>query len=141
MTDYRLRGDNAQEQNIIAFFLDTFETSIDAKTSADAERANDNPNNKRFGRPRNERVQYAEEHPQYSCRHRVYQRSNHNTLPNFVGPPFPRNDDKDTRDLYCACMLMLLKPWRDMATDLKQLNVSWEVAFETYVNDAPSRRT
>ena len=139
LTDYRLRGDDLQDANMISFFVNTFECNIDEKTRLESHGASANIKNNRRGRPRNERVQYADGHPQHMCKHRIYRRRNHNMLPNFVGPAFPRNDDKDTRDLYCACMLMLLKPWRDMQTDLKQLNDTWEGALEKFLNDAPTK--
>ena len=138
MTDYKLRGDDLQDQNMILFFIDTFENQIDPKTHLNLEGRNENANTKCCGRPHNECVLYAEEHPQYSSKHQVYWRHNHNTLPNFVGPAFPHSDDKDSCDLYCACMLVLLKPWRNMETDLKQSNDTWEAVFEKFLNDAPT---
>ncbi|KAL4071216.1 hypothetical protein V8B97DRAFT_1861588, partial [Scleroderma yunnanense] len=35
---------------------------------------------------------------------------------------------------YCASMLMLLKPWHSLATDLKQLLQSWDSAFNEYMS-------
>ena len=35
-------------------------------------------------------------------------------------------------------MLVLLKPWRNMETDLKQSNDTWEAAFKKFLNDAPT---
>ncbi|KAJ7187074.1 hypothetical protein C8R46DRAFT_810295, partial [Mycena filopes] len=63
----------------------------------------------------------------------------HNTLPNFIGYQFPRRDDAETRDFYCACMLVLLKPWRNLATDLKSGTQSWSEAFETFKASASPR--
>ncbi|KAG1866095.1 hypothetical protein F4604DRAFT_1585958 [Suillus subluteus] len=73
----------------------------------------------RLGRPRNARVQYLSTHPKYGVRQRIICSQGHNTLPNFIGRYFPRQDDPDIYDFYCASMLLLLKPWRDIATDLK----------------------
>ena len=72
MTDYKLRGDDLQDQNMISFFIDTFENQIDPKTHLNLEGRNENANTKCRGRPHNECVLYAEEHPQYSIKHQVY---------------------------------------------------------------------
>ncbi|KZO91841.1 hypothetical protein CALVIDRAFT_468509, partial [Calocera viscosa TUFC12733] len=50
----------------------------------------------------------------------------------------PRADREDTRALYCASMLMLLKPWRTMS-DLKGEGGSWEQAYQEYLVHAPQR--
>ncbi|KAF8807976.1 hypothetical protein BYT27DRAFT_7211607 [Phlegmacium glaucopus] len=42
----------------------------------------------------------------------------HETLPHFVGAWPPRNDRPRDKDLYCATILTLLKPWLDLC-DLK----------------------
>ncbi|KAI9069329.1 hypothetical protein FKP32DRAFT_1556688, partial [Trametes sanguinea] len=53
------------------------------------------------------------------------------------GPWFPRNDDPDVRDFYCASMLMLLKPWRDLR-QLKLPSQTWQEAFEDFRATLPS---
>ncbi|KAM6490372.1 hypothetical protein JOM56_014136, partial [Amanita muscaria] len=57
-------------------------------------------------------------------------------MPNIVGQYFPRRDDETLYPFYCACMLMLLKPWRDLHHDLKMHEQSWEEAFEQFMNSA-----
>ncbi|KAH9956046.1 hypothetical protein BGW80DRAFT_1144634, partial [Lactifluus volemus] len=56
-------------------------------------------------------------------------------LPNFMGRYFPRNDDPEIGDFYYASVLMLLKPWRNVGTDLKGENDSWSSAYQTFVSD------
>ena len=51
----------------------------------------------------------------------------------------PRRDDEERQDYYMASMLMLLKPWRSLVTDLKDANQSWSFAFHTFVKDAPGQ--
>jgi len=58
-------------------------------------------------------------------------------LPNFVGQAPPCNDDKDTRQLYCTSMLMLLKLWRSLEMDLKHAQETWDEAFTKFSNNAP----
>ena len=58
----------------------------------------------------------------------------HNNLPNFIGHYFPRRDDPETENLYHASMLMLLKPWHNILTDLKNPEQTWKEAFLLFVN-------
>ncbi|KIL55264.1 hypothetical protein M378DRAFT_59934, partial [Amanita muscaria Koide BX008] len=60
-------------------------------------------------------------------------------LPNFVGQFFPRRDDPAIYPFYCACMLILLKPWRDLRTDLKSPTLSWSESFKDFMKTAPER--
>ncbi|KAJ7331384.1 hypothetical protein DFH08DRAFT_649678, partial [Mycena albidolilacea] len=60
-------------------------------------------------------------------------------LPNFIGSPFPRRDDPEIHDFYCAAMLVLLKPWRDLQADLKDPGESWIQAFDTFAETANER--
>ncbi|KAH7926340.1 hypothetical protein BV22DRAFT_992346, partial [Leucogyrophana mollusca] len=53
-------------------------------------------------------------------------------LPNIVGPFFPSGTDTQHRDLYCASMLSLLTPWRDLEDLLIGFN-NWEEAFNSFL--------
>lgn len=64
----------------------------------------------------------------------------HNNLPNFIGQYFPRRNDVETYDFYCASMLMLLKPWRVLERDLKSCNQSWTEAFDVFLASSEARR-
>ncbi|KAI5897421.1 uncharacterized protein SCHCODRAFT_02486841, partial [Schizophyllum commune H4-8] len=63
----------------------------------------------------------------------------HNNLPNFVGGPLPRNDDPDQYDFYCASMLTLLKPWRDIR-QLKGEAQTWKEAFAEFCDTATAKQ-
>ncbi|KAH9971532.1 hypothetical protein BGW80DRAFT_1119375, partial [Lactifluus volemus] len=59
-------------------------------------------------------------------------------LPNFIGRYFPRQDDGGIEDFYCACILTLLKPWRNLAIDLKRDDETWRSAYERFLLLAPA---
>ena len=137
VTDYQCRGTELEDYNVLDFFVDTYETEI---TKADREMDLSEDDARRGpGRPRNPRVRYLTTHPKSGTIHRVIRSLGHRNLPNFVGRWFPRNDDEATHDFYCACMLTLLKPWRDLTTDLKSSTESWATAFETFRASAAPR--
>lgn len=89
------------------------------------------------GRPRHERVDYDQTHPRFKEKHRIVRREGHHTLPNFIGRYFPARDHPNPSSFYCTSMLMLLKPWRSLATDLKESSDTWQSAFNSFVVHAP----
>ena len=119
-----------QSYNIVDFFTDTYESEI-TKADREAELVSEDVR-RGPGRPRNPRVRYLATHPKSASVHRVIRCQGHRNLPNFLGRWFPRNDDPEIYDFYCACMLVLLKPWRDLATDLKSHTETWTSAFEEF---------
>ncbi|KIM60950.1 hypothetical protein SCLCIDRAFT_123270 [Scleroderma citrinum Foug A] len=94
-------------------------------------------NRKRRGRPCHIRVRYLPGHPKAHTKQRIVRAANHHTLPNFIGRYFAPRDDPDEYPMYCASMLMLLKPWRCLETDLKQPSQNWESAFADFLSTAP----
>jgi hypothetical protein len=128
-TDYALRGAQAETMNMVEFFTNTWET-VTTKTTGEEDITGDE--NRRPGRKPNTRIPYLDGHPSKGKVVRVLRSAGHHTLPDFVGKWFPRADDPDIRPFYCACMLLLLKPWRDIATDLKHDNESWEDALTRF---------
>ena len=130
VTDYRCRGTELQEYNLIEFFTDTYEVDI-TKADREAELVGEDVH-RGPGRPRNRRVRYLTTHPKSGSVHRIIRSAGHRNLPNFLGRWFPRNDDPDTYEFYCACMLLLLKPWRDIAIDLKPDTETWASTFEEF---------
>ena len=137
VVDYQYRGTELEDYNVLDFFVDTYETEI---TKADRERDLSEDDARRGpGRPRNPRARYLTMHPKSGTVHRVTRSQGHCNLPNFLGRWFPRNDDETIYNFYCACMLTLLKPWRDLATDLKSSSESWAAAFETFRTSATPR--
>jgi hypothetical protein len=133
--DYALRGDSLSEYNVYEFFVDTYEEQI---TGAGRTRAN-NPVQGFRGRPKHERIPYYPEHLKHESVHRVMRSADHNNLPNIIGRFFPRRDDPDTYPFYCASMLLLLKPWRNIETDLKLPSETWEDAFDSLMKTAPRK--
>ena len=96
------------------------------------------PTAPKAGRPPNVRVPYQISHPSSKKRCRIIRSSNHRHVANFVGSWFP-NDTNDL-DVYCATMLMLLKPWRDLKSDLKPSHLSWRQALDAFLADNPKSR-
>lgn len=130
VVDYQSRGTDLGEYNPLDFFTDTYEAEI---TKADREAEPFDEEVRRGpGRPRHLRVCYLNSHPKSRTVHRIVRAQGHRNLPNFLGRWLPRNDDEKTYDFYCASMLMLLKPWRDLRTDLKLPSESWAGAFESF---------
>jgi hypothetical protein len=64
----------------------------------------------------------------------IIQSDGHETLPQFIGKWFRRNDSEVEleRDQYHVSMLMLLKPWTDL-WKLKAENETFQVSFEEMV--------
>lgn len=137
VVDYQYRGTELGGYNLLDFFVDTYEAEI---TKADCEaEAFDEEVHRGPGRPRHPRIRYLNDHPKSGTVHRIIRAHGHRNLPNFLGRWLPRNDDKKSYDFYCACMLMLLKPWRKLQTDLKSPSESWAGAFETFRASAAPR--
>jgi hypothetical protein len=57
-------------------------------------------------------------------------------MPHISGPWFPRANEGNADALYCASMLALLKPWRDLGVNLKASDESFAVAFDHFLASA-----
>ena len=125
-----LRGDTLEKSNIISVFIDTFETQMDNNAHAST---------KGMGQPRNDCVPYQSMHPHHQTKQCILRREDHNALPNFIGGKFPREKGPDSHELYCASMLVLLKPWRQLSTDLKDTDETWEDAFRRFKTVASAK--
>ncbi len=80
------------------------------------------------GRPPNLRVPYKIEAGKPN-KGRVFRSPGHENLPRFVGKWFERSNDPGTREMYCASMLLLLKPWstlKDLKADFPTFDASWQ---------------
>ena len=130
VTDYQCRGSELQAYNLVDFFTGTYETEI-TRADREAELVGEDTH-RGPGRPRNTRVRYLSTHPKEGSFHRIIRSSGHRNLPNFLGKWFPRNDDPETYNFYCACMLVLLKPWRNLKDDLKSDTETWASSFEAF---------
>ena len=136
-----LRGDALEHLNIVEYFVHTYEDDMDHRYS-DANDDEADPltdQHRKPGRKRNERVLYRRNHPRFNQKLRIVRSRGHNQLPNFIGRFFPRADDPDIYEFYCACMLLLLKPWRMVEVDLKEPSQSWTQAFVSFLATAPKK--
>ena len=57
-------------------------------------------------------------------------------MPYFPGHWFPRDDDTQQNHLYCASVLALLKPWRNLG-DLKDPLQSFQMAYKLFIASSP----
>ncbi|CUA71576.1 Structural maintenance of chromosomes protein 4 [Rhizoctonia solani] len=143
--DYSMRGDEANNYNILDYFVGTYEQQIhkamttalsNNESNADEDHAStvydSSPHAKAQGRPRHQRLPYLPSHPRYSTHTRVVRALGHNTLPNIVGPQFARQSDPTQEEIYAISMLVLLKPWRSLS-DLKSPEQSWSEALGAFV--------
>ena len=147
MNDYCARGSELDGYNVLEFFVNTYEEEISTSVESmeideSVEEMNVGRSTRRKGRPRHDRVSYQSNHPKYGHLQRVIRANGHNNLPNFIGQYFPRRNEPETYDFYCASMLMLLKPWRVLERDLKSCDQTWADAFDGFVesSEAKSRR-
>ncbi|KAG9092535.1 hypothetical protein FRC06_011888, partial [Ceratobasidium sp. 370] len=134
LTDYKYHGHEFAHMSFVSFVADTWED--DYHPSGDV--CNGTSSSTTRGAPRHARSQYLDGHPKSASRQRVLHAAGHNVLPNVVGPYLPQNDDPDTYPFYCASMLALLKPWRNIR-ELLPPGGSWANAFSTFLSSATKR--
>ncbi|VDC07039.1 unnamed protein product [Peniophora sp. CBMAI 1063] len=132
--DYRLRGREFESLNVLKYFQDTYETTRRPEDTADLEP--DDEESRGQGRPRSRRVFYLEAHPRHGSSARIRRTTGHNTITNIIGRQLPRRDEEESREFYSASMLVLLKPWREIA-ELRGTHQSWAQALEDYVRTCP----
>ncbi|KAF8801483.1 hypothetical protein BYT27DRAFT_7262020 [Phlegmacium glaucopus] len=86
------------------------------------------------GRPLNPRVPYRQGFNKTGhCR--IFRTEGHETLPQFVGSWMPRSNKPQDREIYCASMLALLKPWNNLS-ELKMDLETFEHSFNGFVDKA-----
>ena len=132
------RGIDLEDYNVIDFFVNTYEVPLKKEDIQSETQSHNNRGYQKFGRPCHTRVPYLRSHVKSQTRQRVIRGSGHNNLPNFIGRYFPPRDDPNQFPFYCASMLMLLKPWRKIETDLKQPTQNWEAALAKFLETAPA---
>ncbi|RDB20785.1 hypothetical protein Hypma_012142 [Hypsizygus marmoreus] len=133
LKEYQYRGDALSESNFLDFLLNTYEQSTTREVNDHSEQQ-DNQNHYRSAR-----VPYKEGYGKdKKCR--VVRRAGHETMPNFIGQWFPRNDEPSQAELYAASMLMLLSPWTSLTT-LKEHNETFQERFRIFREGAPKRIT
>ncbi|KAG8690965.1 hypothetical protein FRC09_011781, partial [Ceratobasidium sp. 395] len=149
--DYVYRGAVVNSYNLLDYFVDTYEqaaTRSQAKGSTimeDTGLPSDNGPHKGAsgqgntrGRPTHGRVDYLQAHPRSKTHTRVIRPDSHNHMPNIIGPRFPQKTDPAQADLYAACILVFLKPWRK-PNDIKEPNQSWSDALTNFLSTASDR--
>ncbi len=129
VTDYRCRGVNLEHHNVLTLFVDTYEEHIPKVFR----NRSDHIQHSGRGRQPHSRFPYLHTHPKAQDRRRVARSTNHRNLPDFVGSWPARSDDIENDEFYCASMLVLLKPWRQIGRDLKSPSESWRQAFNSYL--------
>ena len=122
--EYIDRGDALQNWSYLDFFLGTYDgKNLPQRTSA-------------RGRPASLRVPYQMGSGRDGhCR--IVRASEHETMPYFPGPWFPKRDPFDENGLFEACMLTLFKPWRNVAY-IKSENQSFRSALDSFLLSAPT---
>ena len=128
--DYQCCGSELQAYNLVDFFMGTYETEI-TRADHEAELVGKDTHHGP-GCPCNTHVRYLSTHPKEGSFHQIIHSSGHRNLPNFLGKWFPRNNDPETYNFYCACMLVLLKPWQNLKDDLKSDMETWASSFEAF---------
>lgn len=128
-----MRGDSLEDFSVVEFFTNTYESKITSGSEVNDEEGANVDHHAQVGRPRHNHVFYQNLHPKSKTLLRIIRPLDHNNLPNFIGHQLPRNDDPDTYEFYCAMMLMLLKPWRNLFCDLKRQEETWNDAFQDFV--------
>lgn len=120
--EYVDRGDQLVGTNFLDFFLNTYEKEEATLTES------------KQGRKPNERVPYKDG-TGHGKKCRVFWTRDHETMPNFAGDWFPRNDVPELSEFYHACMLALLMPWTEIK-NLKSKAQTFKESFESFVNMA-----
>src|ERR1700691_6526111 len=119
LKDYAERGRELEESNFLDFYLNTYL---------------DQNNNKS---PVNQWVPYIEGSRRENKR-RIVRTIRHETMPNFMGQWFPRNNNPTVYSFYCASILALLLPWRTLL-DLKSNGHEFESTFHNFKSHATGR--
>lgn len=125
LKDYQFRGELMEDMNFLAFMLQTYEGKLN-----ESEVDDEIVPTFTAGRPHNLRVPYKDGASKPS-RCRIFRSTGHETLPRFVGKWFERSDDPSIIELYCAQMLLILKPWTNL-NDLKSPTSTFEASWNQY---------
>lgn len=129
--DYVLRPREMEGFCVLDYLLDSYEAAVNrrpARQSSGTARGR--------GRPPNDAFRYLDGHPKYEKMCRRLRTVGHNTLPSIQGRHFLRRNEDDA--LYCASMLMLLKPWRN-PNDLKTELATWKETFQLLISNGDKR--
>jgi PIF1-like helicase len=123
LKDYANRGKSLETLSLWEFVRDTYNGS---KLTSDSELKR----NKRFS----DRSTFMNDTDQLSkCR--VVRKAGHETMVDLVGPWLPRSERGDDYPMFCATMLALLVPWRNIGA-IHRTSVSLEAEFENFLKVA-----
>lgn len=125
LRDYMYRGLELAHLNLLDFLLCTYEGK-----ETDGQQTPFLTNDAReiaMGRPPNPRSKYlSPANKGNKCR--ITRTQGHETLPRISGSWFPRNDTDGDKEMHMGCMLVLLKPWREL-TDIEETDESFETSY------------
>ncbi|KAF8803392.1 hypothetical protein BYT27DRAFT_7214713 [Phlegmacium glaucopus] len=130
--EYMFRGDEMINLNLLTFMVDTYDSKGEQiDDSPDSRHVGTNTGPSLRGRHFNQRVPYR---PGFNKvgHSRIFRTDGHETLPHLVGSWLPRNDRPRDRELYCASILILLKPWTNLS-GLKTEGETFEQSFNCFV--------
>ena len=121
MKEYTDRGKELENYCYLDYFVHTYDGAPCPPPK--------NPNESRGQKP-SQRARYLE-----GCgrktKCRIVRKDGHETKPEFIGQWFPRNDDADSHELYCAWILAFLTPWRSLR-DICPENETFSERFRTF---------
>ncbi|KAF8804167.1 hypothetical protein BYT27DRAFT_7214241 [Phlegmacium glaucopus] len=140
LNEYVFRGDELDGMDFLSFMLETYDGKAEHFDNLQPNRqlaTTDTPQRPR-GRPPNRRVPYQQGFNK-SGRCRIFRTEGHETLPQFAGSWMPRSDRPQDREIYCASILALLKPWKDLS-DLKADTESFESSFIFFSENIDKRK-
>ncbi|KIJ31362.1 hypothetical protein M422DRAFT_267035 [Sphaerobolus stellatus SS14] len=119
LSDYSHCGDQLENYNLLEFLLLSYEPKNCTDVSYTL----------------NGIIPYQDDHPVYRDRYCILHRPEAEFIPDFLGGWLPRNDEPETYNYYCACVMMLLKPWRKLE-NLKVSFPTWQEAFDAFLSSS-----
>lgn len=136
LRDYQFRGIDLSSLNLLDFILSTYEGKINDEQPGLDENEN---RESTLGRPPNPRSTYLDSaNKGNKCR--ITRTAGHEILPRVAGAWFPRNDRESDRDMHMACMLAILKPWRELS-DLKGVNETFDESYNRMLSSLDQKHT
>ncbi|KAF7293131.1 ATP-dependent DNA helicase [Mycena chlorophos] len=111
LREYEDRGEALENMNLYDYFRRTYDGKKIAAVEDHDGADNSNDNRRGGGRRPSERVPYRAGKRPNRCR--VIRGWKQEVHLHFIGRWFPRNEEA-SREYYCAQMLLLLSPWRDL---------------------------
>ncbi|KAJ3562467.1 hypothetical protein NP233_g9554 [Leucocoprinus birnbaumii] len=124
LRDYRYRGDALENFTLYDFETETYDGVIIPE---------DHPIST-SGPKLQQRIHYRPELKSSRCR--IVKRKGHETRANFIGRWFPRNDAPEERELYCAMVMVVFRPWRDLAS-LRPEGSTFDQEFQQWEQTVP----